>query len=31
MKNLRETCIDFFKDETTKQDVKEMMKPIFHV
>jgi hypothetical protein len=29
MKNLRDTCIDFFKDETTKQDVKEMMKPIF--
>jgi len=29
MKNLRDTCIDFFKDENTKKDVKEMMKPIF--
>jgi hypothetical protein len=29
MKNLRDTCIDFFKNENTKKDVKEMMKPIF--
>ncbi len=29
MKNLRDTCIDFFKNENTKKDVQEMMKPIF--
>ena len=29
MKNFRETCIDFFKNEDIKKDVKEMMKPIF--
>ena len=29
MKNLRDTCIDFFKSENTKKEVKEMMKPIF--
>ena len=29
MKNLRETCIDFFKDENTKKDVREMMKSVF--
>lgn len=29
MKNLKETCIDFFNDENIKKDVKEMMKPIF--
>jgi len=31
MKNLRDTCIDFFKDENTKKDVREMMKPIFNM
>jgi hypothetical protein len=31
MKNLRDTCIDFFKDERLNQDVKEMIKPIFHM
>lgn len=29
MKNIRDTCIDFFKDENIKKDVKEMIKPIF--
>jgi hypothetical protein len=29
MKNLRDTCIEYLKDENTKKDVKEMMKPIF--
>jgi hypothetical protein len=29
MKNLRDTCIDFFKSENTKKEVKEMMEPIF--
>jgi hypothetical protein len=29
MKNLRDTCIDFLKNENTKKDVQEMMKPIF--
>ena len=31
MKGFRDTCIDFFKDETLKQDVKEIVKPIFHM
>jgi hypothetical protein len=31
MKNLRDTCFDFFKDETLNQDVKEMIKPIFYM
>ena len=29
MKNFRDTCIDFFTDESLKKDVREMMKPIF--
>jgi hypothetical protein len=29
MNILRDTCIDFFKNEDRKKDVKEMMKPIF--
>jgi hypothetical protein len=29
MKNLRDTCIEYLKNENTKKDVKEMMKPIF--
>jgi hypothetical protein len=29
MKNLKDTCIDFFTDENLKKDVREMMKPIF--
>lgn len=28
-RTLRETCIDFFTDEHIKQDVREMMKPLF--
>lgn len=28
-RTLRETCIDFFTDEHIKQDVHEMMKPLF--
>jgi len=31
MKSLRETCIDFFTDENIKKDVREMIKPIFHL
>jgi hypothetical protein len=31
MKNLRETCFDFFKDERLNQDVKDMIKPIFNM
>jgi len=29
MNILRDTCIDFFKNEDMKKDVKEMMRPIF--
>lgn len=29
MKNLRETCIEFFKNEDIRKDVKEMLKPLF--
>ena len=29
MKNLRDTCIEYLKNENTKKDVREMMKPIF--
>jgi hypothetical protein len=29
MKNLRDTCIEYLKNENTKKDVKEMMKPVF--
>ena len=29
MKNIRDTCIEFFKNEDIKKDVKEMMRPIF--
>lgn len=28
MKNIRETCIEFFKSEDMKRDVKEAIKPI---
>jgi hypothetical protein len=28
-RTLRETCIDFFTDDHIKQDVREMMKPLF--
>ena len=31
MKNLRDTCIDFFKNEDIRKDVKEMMKPIYNM
>lgn len=31
MKNIRETCIEFFKNEDTKRDVKEILKPIVHI
>jgi hypothetical protein len=30
-KTLRDTCIDFFKDESVKQDVREIMKPMFQL
>lgn len=29
MKNLRETCIEFFANEDIRKDVKEMLKPLF--
>lgn len=28
MKNIRDTCIEFFKNEDIKRDVKDMFKPI---
>jgi hypothetical protein len=31
MKNIRETCIEFFQKEDIKRDVKEMIKPIVNV
>jgi hypothetical protein len=30
-KNIRDTCIDFFKNEDIKRDVKEILKPIVHI
>jgi hypothetical protein len=30
-KSIKETCIDFFTDERMKQDVREMMKPIYQM
>lgn len=29
MKNLRDTCIEYLKNETTKKDMREIIKPIF--
>ncbi len=31
MKNIRETCIEFFQKEDIKRDVKEIMKPIVNI
>ena len=31
MKTWRDTCIDFFTDETVKKDVHELIKPLFHM
>uniref|UniRef100_A0A6C0JI96 Uncharacterized protein n=1 Tax=viral metagenome TaxID=1070528 RepID=A0A6C0JI96_9ZZZZ len=31
MKNIRDTCIDFFKNEDIRKDVKEMVKPIVQI
>jgi hypothetical protein len=31
MKNIRETCIEFFKSEDIKRDVKEMIRPIVNI
>jgi hypothetical protein len=31
MRTIKDTCIDFFTDEHMKQDVREMMKPIFRM
>ena len=28
MKNIRDTCIDFFKNEDTRRDIKDVMKPL---
>jgi len=28
MKNIRDTCIDFFKNEDTRRDIKDIMKPL---
>jgi len=29
MKSIRDTCLEFFKNEDIKRDVKEMVRPIF--
>jgi hypothetical protein len=31
MKNIRETCIEFFKNEDIRKDVKEMLKPFVQI
>ena len=31
MKNIRDTCIEFFKNEDIRKDVKEMVKPIVQI
>ena len=31
MKNIRETCIDFFQNEDIRKDVKEIIKPIVSI
>jgi hypothetical protein len=31
MKSIRDKCIDFLKNEDTKRDVKEIIKPIVHI
>lgn len=28
MKNIRDTCIEFFKNEDTRRDIKDVMKPL---
>jgi hypothetical protein len=31
MKNIRESCIEFFKSEDIKRDVREMIKPVVNI
>jgi len=31
MKNIRDTCIEFFQNEDIRKDVREMVKPIVHI
>jgi len=31
MKNIRDTCIDFFQNEDIRKDVKEMLKPFVQI
>lgn len=31
MKNVRDTCIEFFQNEDIRKDVREMVKPIVHI
>jgi hypothetical protein len=31
MKNIRDTCIDFFKNEDIRKDVREMLKPFAQI
>jgi hypothetical protein len=31
MKNIRDTCIDFFKNEDIRKDVKDMLKPFAQI
>jgi hypothetical protein len=31
MKNIRDTCIEFFQNEDTRKDVKEMIKPVVQI
>lgn len=31
MKNIRDTCLDFFKNEDIRKDVKEMLKPFAQI
>ena len=31
MKNIRDTCIEFFQNEDIRKDVREIVKPIVHI
>jgi hypothetical protein len=31
MKNIRDTCIEFFQNEDIRKDVREIIKPIVHI
>ena len=31
MKNIRDTCIDFLKNEDTKKDIREIIKPVVNI